>query len=363
MRLGIQADDLTGACDTGAVFAARGLTTVVLLPDAPLPAPLPDVLVIDSESRGRPAAEARCRARAAAVRLAGAGPARLYKKVDSTIRGALAAELGGVLEGLGCRRALLAPALPAQRRGVADGLLRVEGRLADETAVARDPTFPATGPSVPALLAGEGPRPVVVVPLATVRSGPAAVRRRLDRYEAAFVCDAETDADLAALAAAADGWPGLLAGSAGLAAALAERLPGRPANPPALRRPLLVVAGSAHPVTRAQAARLAARGAPVLAPAATAAGDRTAVVQALAESARREIARSAPRTVLLTGGETAYSVCRALGAAAIALGGELEAGVALGALVAGPFAGLAVLTKAGGFGDPDTLVRVYEATA
>jgi len=362
MRVGIQADDLTGACDTGAVFAARGLATVVLLPDAPLPATLPDVLVIDSESRGRPAAEARRRALGAATRLAAAGPARLYKKVDSTLRGALAAELGGVLDGLGCRRALLAPALPAQRRAVADGLLRVGGRPAGETAVARDPAFPATGASVPALLGGDGPHPVVVVPLATVRSGPVAVRRRLDRYDAAFVCDAETDGDLAVLAAAADGWPGLIAGSAGLAAALAGRLPGRPASPPALRRPLLVVAGSAHPVTREQAERLAARGVPVLT-APPAAGDRAALVQALAESARGEIERSSPRTVLLTGGETAYSVCRALGAAAIALGGEVEAGVAFGALVDGPFAGLAVLTKAGGFGDPDTLVRVHEATA
>ena len=67
MRVGIQADDLTGACDTGAVFAARGLATVVLLPGAHLPATPADVLVIDSESRARPVAEARCRALRAAT--------------------------------------------------------------------------------------------------------------------------------------------------------------------------------------------------------------------------------------------------------------------------------------------------------
>jgi hypothetical protein len=35
--------------------------------------------------------------------------------------------------------------------------------------------------------------------------------------------------------------------------------------------------------------------------------------------------------------------------------------VAIGRLLDGPFDGLTVLTKAGGFGDPDTLVRLHEA--
>ncbi|MGH7266258.1 MAG: four-carbon acid sugar kinase family protein, partial [Candidatus Rokuibacteriota bacterium] len=55
LLVGIQADDLTGACDTGAPFAARGLQTLVLLGDAALPSTLPDVLVLDTETRGGPA--------------------------------------------------------------------------------------------------------------------------------------------------------------------------------------------------------------------------------------------------------------------------------------------------------------------
>ncbi len=360
MQAGIQADDLTGACDTGAPFAARGLATVVLLPDAGHLGSLPEVLVVDTESRTLPPGDARARARAAAARLASHRPGVLYKKVDSTLRGALAAELVGALEGAGCGRTVLAPALPAQRRTAVDGLLRVDGRPAGETVVA-DPALPATGASVLALLGSEGLHPAALVPLATVRRGPEAVRRRLDRCEASFVCDAETDTDLAHLAAAVDGWPGLLAGSAGFAAALAARLPRVPGRPQRLRRPLLVVAGSAHPVTRLQVARLEARGVPVLTPPPAGSGDRAAILQALAEAARREIERGAPRTLLLTGGETAYGVCRALGAGSIALGGELEPGVAFGVLLGGPFEGLAVITKAGGFGDPDTLVRLWEA--
>jgi uncharacterized protein YgbK (DUF1537 family) len=361
MRAGIVADDLTGACDTGAVFAARGLTTIVLLPGARLPASPPEILVIDTETRGQPAGEARSRVREATAGLAAARPALLYKKVDSTLRGALAAELTGALDGMGARRAVLAPSLPAQRRALIDGALRIDGRPASETAVSGDPAFPVTGASVLALLAAGGVHPAGLIPLSSLRRGRVAVAARLARIPGCLVCDAETDADLAILAAATGGTPALLAGSAGFASALAARMSGQPGDRPSLRRPLLAIAGSAHPMTRQQAAHARARGVSVLTPPADPGGDRAATVRALADAARREIARTAPRTVLLTGGETAYSVCRALGAGGLALGGEAEPGVAIGRLLDGPFDGLTVLTKAGGFGDPDTLIRLHEA--
>jgi uncharacterized protein YgbK (DUF1537 family) len=363
---GIQADDLTGACDTGAAFAARGLETLVLLPGAPGPATPPEVLVLDTESRRMAPAEARAATRAAAGRLTAAGARLVYKKVDSTLRGPVAAEIRGVLEGSGRGAVLLAPAFPAQARTVVDGLVRVGGRLASETAIADDPTFPATGASVVALLGLEGPHPVGPLPLATLRAGADVVAARLDRWlEAAagsLVADAETDADLAVLADEVTARPVLLAGSAGLAAALARRLPQGSAAPgPGLAGPLLAVAGSAHPATHAQVERL--RGHPtarLLAPPRDPAADRDAVLAGLAEAARAALAAGGVGTLLLTGGETALAVCRAIGATGIRLLGEVEPGLAWGALAGGAWAGLPVVTKAGGFGDPETLVRVAE---
>jgi len=398
--VGIQADDLTGACDTGAVFAARGLETVVLLPGAP-PLPEPEILALDTESRGLSSAEARARARTVATDLAAHRPAVLYKKVDSTLRGAVSAELGGALEGSGLHHVFLAPALPAQRRILVDGVLHVDGRRADEDPIASDPAFPVTGASVLALLGIEGPDPVGpigIIPLATVRRGAAAVAARLDRWAStgrgAVVCDAETDADLQVLAAAVAGRPALLTGSAGLAAALAARIPATSLKPTArLRRPLLVVAGSGHPATRAQVERLSSRGVGgtwlrgdgteesqrprlagddrFIAARANSASDpsaaREAMAMRLAETTRRHLERaqgaSRPGSLLLTGGETAVAVCRALGATGLRLGGEMEPGLAQGSLLDGPFAGVTVVTKAGGFGDADTLVRVWEACA
>ena len=63
----------------------------------------------------------------------------------------------------------------------------------------------------------------------------------------------------------------------------------------------------------------------------------------------------------MTGGATAVGVARRLGATGIELEGEVEAGVPVGALIGpNPYP---VVTKAGGFGGPDTLVGALQALA
>jgi uncharacterized protein YgbK (DUF1537 family) len=378
MMVGIQADDLTGACDTGAPFAVRGLDTLVVVHDGEDPpawtGTSADVLVIDTETREQSAEEARERARAAGAALKAGSPRVLYKKVDSTLRGCVAAEIDGMLEGSGLGLALLTPAFPAQRRTVIDGCVRVDGRLADETPIARDPAFPRTGASVLGLLVAGGVRPIAALPLTTVRRGGDAVAARLECLGwtggRVLAVDAETDADLSVLAEVARGRPILLAGSAGLATALAEReIPGPAGVRRVLpRRPLVVVAGSAHPATRAQLSRLSHRaGLDVLAPPERQGVDdpvrRRETVARLADAARLRIEHGRPGAILLTGGETAIAVLRTLGASGLRLAGEIEPGLALGTLAGGPFDGLVVMTKAGGFGDADALGRAWEACA
>ncbi|HEV8045994.1 MAG TPA: nucleotide-binding domain containing protein, partial [Rubrobacter sp.] len=63
--------------------------------------------------------------------------------------------------------------------------------------------------------------------------------------------------------------------------------------------------------------------------------------------------------LVLTGGATAVGVARRLGATGIRLQGEVEKGVPMGTLI-GP-SPYPVVTKAGGFGGPDTLVGAVEA--
>ena len=61
--------------------------------------------------------------------------------------------------------------------------------------------------------------------------------------------------------------------------------------------------------------------------------------------------------LVLTGGDTAVRVAGVLGATGIFLEGEIETGMPVGTLV-GPRP-YRVVTKAGGFGDPDTLRNAF----
>jgi uncharacterized protein YgbK (DUF1537 family) len=176
------------------------------------------VLTIDTESRALPAREAAAAIHAAArplgERLA-AG--RVFKKIDSTLRGATGVELTALLEhGPPFTVALVCPAFPAQGRIVRHGRLLVDSVPVHESPIARDPAFRAATSDVAALLAGGAP--VVTLGLDDVRAGAEKVAHLLERHRGALVAaDAETDDDLATLAAAALAASGtLFAGSAGL---------------------------------------------------------------------------------------------------------------------------------------------------
>ena len=99
--LAILADDLTGALDSAAPFAARGLHVEVALAAAAVGAALgaaagaaPDVLSINLGTRELAPAAAQ-REVAAALQALPAGT-RLFKKVDSRLKGHIAAELDAV---------------------------------------------------------------------------------------------------------------------------------------------------------------------------------------------------------------------------------------------------------------------------
>lgn len=168
-------------------------------------------------------------------------------------------------------------------------------------------------------------------------SNAAEVERRL-RMSAPYV---ETDADLDRLVASAAGRRVLWAGSGGLAAALA-RQSGSPRSDAAApcRARVTFCIGSDHPVTLAQLDQLRA---------------------ALPES---EIIPAwtpcIPQALLLSGGDTAAAACRAAGVRRIDLCGEVQPGIPWGFLRCGPLDGVPVVTKSGGFGAPDALIRVAE---
>jgi uncharacterized protein YgbK (DUF1537 family) len=400
----VVADDLTGAADTGVQFRRAGLPARVWLGrHAPAAA---GATVYDTDTR---AAEPPAAA-AAVERIAGllTRDERVYKKVDSTMRGNVGAEVEALLRALDRPLALLAPAFPANGRTTVDGVQLVGGVPAHLTSVGRDPAHPMRSPTIASALAAQTDLAVVPVPLATVRAGPAALttalRAAASRGRAIAVADAQTDDDLRALAVAvaALGPTCLPVGSAGLAAHLPTvwGLAFPSASPPDARtrgsgeagtaggvsapgRPgqggaILFVCGSLNPRTIEQVERLGrppidaaddgaleqvvarlGRGQPaVVSSAAWPAGaSAEQVAAALAALVAEAVARARPDGLLLTGGDTARAVLGALSGRGVELDDELLPGLPIGRVAGGRLDGVRVITKAGGFGPPDALVR------
>ena len=314
----IFADDLTGAADSAAGFIGKSPEVVVAL-DVRVRVRAP-VLSIDLDTRMLPE-DAACAKVEQAFSSRRAGEADiLFKKIDSTLRGHVAPELRAARQALGPKRPiLLAPAFPAQGRTVRNGLVHVNGR-------------PLRGGNLAPLLGRDD----------------------------ISVCDAETDSDLRAIARkglALRPRP-LFVGSAGLARALAAALPRRKARPALLPRgPIAVVVGSASRVSLRQAKRLAsvAKRESVALYQLDWTRTPTAADIALVHAFGRIAARHPDcAAYVLTGGETARAVLGARGVRGFRLLGEVEPGVPFGVSIP---PGLAVCTKAGGFGEPDTLVH------
>ena len=406
MRVAVIADDLTGAADSGVQLARAGYRTAVAFHGSPLsPVDHFDAVAADTDSRALPRAEAGERTARAAGALRGAG--LLYKKVDSTLRGPVAAELGAALDAGGRSCGLLAPAFPPAGRTTRNGVQLVDGRPVHETAFADDPTWPVSEARLPALLEAARLGPVEVLP-ALERPDPERVGRAL-QVGGWLVADADTAEHLEALVRSVED-PGdvLWAGSAGLAGALGRVHPGpgdgEPSEAPAPEGPALAVIGSAHPVAREQVVRLATepgvvaveidaaalgtaeRGADTAHPltdaleraraaltaghtvvlhlsASAAAGEGAAarIARGLAGVARELDQARLVGGLVLSGGDTAVAVARALGAHGLVVEDEIEPGVPVGRLL-GPRP-LPVVTKAGGFGGPDALARACRALA
>jgi uncharacterized protein YgbK (DUF1537 family) len=353
MALTILADDLTGACDTGACFAGKSPVPVTVWPGAPADAP---IRVVDTETRAVAAADAAARVRTAAESTRADDH---FKKIDSTLRGHVAVEVEAAMAALGARTALVCPAFPAQRRVVVDRVLLVNG--------APLPGIDGARLTVLDLLRPHLEHPLAWVPLPEVRGGVEALARRLGRLAGTVaVADAETDADLAALvdaAFAADPVP-LLVGAAGLGRALAARLGllAERATVPRGRR-WLIVAGSRHPATREQVAAARAVGMTALTTGDADAGTPVEAAARLASEARERLEREPFDLVVVTGGDTALALYRALDAERVDLVGAPRPGLALGYLRAPRHPSLPLLTKAGGFGDPDLLVSLAREAA
>ncbi len=393
--IAIVADDLTGSGDTAVQFVRAGWSTHLSIggADEALSGPATagvEVLAVTTNSRALPAADAARVIQQNVQQLRAAGVSRLYKKVDSTLRGAFKAEIDAAREAWGPDTvAVICPAFPATGRTVEQGILYVNGKPVTETSAATDPVTPVTESHIPTLL---GCAHVA----AQDGDTPETLAQRIRQAGNTVVVDAASDADLERLARAIGllGERALPVGAGGLAVPLARVWAGADQT-----APVVVVVTSQHSAARAQAAALQASGADTWTPSLAQLADDAAwqawsqpllqshaqapaeagtvlllapegqldgldsekVADRLGSLAAQLITTSRAAGVVATGGDGARSVLVALAARGIALVDEVMGGVPLGTLTGGTAAGLPVVTKAGGFGTEDVLVRAVRA--
>jgi uncharacterized protein YgbK (DUF1537 family) len=400
-RLGIIADDLTGAMDSSGYFASLGFTTLVMLDQAS--SVDATVLVISTNSRAQAPRIASRRVRQAIKHMMGRV---IYKKIDSTLRGNIGEELQVAVRETASQKVVVAPAFPKVGRTMVDGVLLVAGIPVAETQFANDPVSPVKESSVCTLLEQSMGVRVGRVSLAEIDAGPENLRNTIsNRPERIVVCDTVEQTHLSRIAQAAmlvgESW--LLCGSGGLArelhlfltdvSTIEEKQGGKEIIGPAL-----AMIGTRNQVTANQLVKAREMlGIPIM----NLEVDRLSVRNT--HSGRLSLSRDINRLIgqrkglvisstfskyvptlrenlagimaeiaggileshkfaglFLSGGDTAIGACRQLHVPAILVHGEIEPGLPAGEVYGGHYSGMRMVTKAGGFGTEEAIAKSIE---
>ena len=373
IELLIAADDRTGALETAGQCADAGCGPVPVIVGDP-EVSTGGLVVVDIQSRHLDPRDAAHLAtdieRVPAVRVA--------HKIDSTLRGNWAHELVARQQ-FGRERVVVVPAFPEVGRTCIGGLVLEHGRPVASGAAAVD-----------ARRAIDSSRPAEHL----VRAGATGVSELAGATELAVwmvdpaaapfaVCDAGTVEELEAVGRAwAHEPPVLFAGtSRSIGVAAAALVDNRiDMVVPRAPRPVLVVCGSLNAASRRQVDALVAGGAATVTLGADtgalvdallqggiavlqsalqrsvplAAADAAKTAAALAATVHRLVEKADVATLLLIGGDTTAAV---LGIAPVTVGGTVAPGMPW--FHADTEVGPLVITKAGGFGDEQALVRLF----
>ena len=399
-QIALIADDLTGSLDTGLQFRKKGLTTVVPL-DWNRPWPRAEALVLNTHSRNLPGNIAYRKVFRICRRLKAGG---IYKKIDSTMRGNVGKEALAILNSQKIAKAIVVPTVPVMGRAVEGGILRVHGTPLLRTAYARDPFHPIWTSRVSSLLEKETGEPVGFIGIKEVRKGPFHLAQKIQKTPARLLSlDAVLQSDLKIIAQACNLLPGHLlpCGSVGLADELnlsfqREESKLKRKGP---RRPLLIISASRNPTTATQieiarnhsffplvepdlgrltnprtsgseAKAAAQRLVEVLSRGDGAVltttfqehlhGKETMIPKILGKAAVSLLGKLRLGGLVLTGGDLAMGVCERLSSSALRIEEEVLPGIPCSTLTDGPFKGLRMVTKAGGFGEKDALWRIIQ---
>ncbi len=334
----IIADDLTGALDSSSPFAQKGWRVRVFTALDAVPSGVVDcdVVAVTTNSRHSPPDEAAALATSAAKLAHMLKPKFVLKKIDSRLKGNVEIECRAVAGELGLRHLWVVPAAPDVGRNVVNGHV-VGAGIRDPISVRE--TF--------------GNLMNVHIPdVATNEEMAQAASQLLLRNDVLAVC------------------------SRGLAVELANKLASGCSSPFLPMLPILVGIGTRDPATRAQVQRFqeicqcsvldAPNGVVVQSAPETdcllikITGDgqpSTGIAAFFAKSIRPLVDRLQPRTILLSGGDTATAVLDQFNCGEVEVCGEAAPGLPWGRVALNGHV-VQLISKSGSFGSDNSLVDV-----
>ena len=232
-KLGVIADDFTGATDIAGFLVANGVTTVqtngVPSPDFNVKA---DSYVVSLKSRSC-AKEKAVRDSITALRwLQGQGCEQIYFKYcstfDSTEKGNIGPVIDALMKALDTNQTVLCPAFPINKRTVYKGYLFVNDQLISESGMRYHPVTPMRDSKLSRLMESQSEGKTDTLTLDTLQEGVEAVSRFLSQSRVKgysyVVLDAISQEHLDIAAKAISDMP-LVTGASGLAASLVKLNP------------------------------------------------------------------------------------------------------------------------------------------
>ena len=399
--LGLIADDLTGASDTGVQFAQDGLDTMVYLGEL-MEHDYSDVMAVNTSSRYLQPQKAYQICENAAKALLAAGASSFYKKIDSVMRGNIGAEIDAVLAASGIEKAIVCPSYPQMGRTLLRGILQMDGIPLANCGLAHDIfTSSSSKGRAAEIIAKQSKSALTEIFIDDVEKGAEKLAEKLENSltggRQVFVVDALSRGHLHTIARAA----GLLScqtlpvGSGGLASALSGQPDGVSFKLPENRgRGVLLICGSPSAMAAEQLEFARVRGelslfsytpktlinnqydvSPIIKllnkgknaavrveDSGLTGGDAIKlgrkIEKSLAELCGKILQDYYPGALIFIGGETALAVCMSLGSWGLRLLGEVVPGVPCGTLQGKWYRNLPIITKSGSFGDTATISKV-----
>lgn len=396
MKIGVIADDFTGASDIALALAEAGMRTkqFVGVPEGSVADC--DAGVVSLKSRTAPLQDAIAQSLEACNWLLEQGAEQIVFKVCSTFDSTDDGNIGQVAEALAERleerSVVVCPAFPENGRSVYQGHLFVGDKLLNESGLQNHPLTPMRDADLRRVLAKQTKWPVGGIPIETVATSSLAIVRQFQDIKTMYIVDAIHNDDLHTIGAACEGRK-FLCGGSGIAIGL-------PANfgflPTAIEWSGVngkgaILSGSCSIATRAQIEKYKSI-APTLeltaqevmkgdqtpeaaadwifaqesdAPLVYSSADPEIVVAAQNEFGKQEVAEAVEgffrslagilvdrgiNQIIAAGGETSGAVVAGLSANELSIGKKIAPGVP--ALRVGERA-LAVALKSGNFGDED----------